>query len=150
MGNQLCSALRLHMLSVSAILNSDHFSSPPQAKAHPFARSRFWSRGWCTGPEESHERIWYATAAEHNSLHNIIYYFFQHVLINLIPSVWIGTDEDIIIDIIARRSNAQRQEIRQTFKSLLGRVRNKCDQSRPGFIGSGCYRSLLCAILLLL
>uniref|UniRef100_A0A4W6D179 Annexin n=1 Tax=Lates calcarifer TaxID=8187 RepID=A0A4W6D179_LATCA len=32
-----------------------------------------------------------------------------------------GTDEDTIIDIVTQRSNAQRQEIRQAFKSLLGR-----------------------------
>ncbi|XP_066523262.1 annexin A6 isoform X2 [Hoplias malabaricus] len=32
-----------------------------------------------------------------------------------------GTDEDTIIEIVTRRSNEQRQEIRQAFKSLLGR-----------------------------
>lgn len=34
-----------------------------------------------------------------------------------------GTDEATIIDIITHRSNAQRQQIRQTFKSHFGRVR---------------------------
>uniref|UniRef100_A0A8D0WEI8 Annexin n=1 Tax=Sus scrofa TaxID=9823 RepID=A0A8D0WEI8_PIG len=33
----------------------------------------------------------------------------------------LGTDEDTIIDIVTRRSNAQRQQIRQTFKSHFGR-----------------------------
>ncbi|TSU88995.1 Annexin A6 [Bagarius yarrelli] len=33
----------------------------------------------------------------------------------------LGTDEDTIINIVTKRSNAQRQEIRQVFKSLLGR-----------------------------
>ncbi|EHH26947.1 hypothetical protein EGK_17037 [Macaca mulatta] len=33
----------------------------------------------------------------------------------------LGTDEDTIIDIITHRSNAQRQQIRQTFKSHFGR-----------------------------
>ncbi|KAM9496797.1 annexin A6 isoform 1-T1 [Clarias gariepinus] len=32
-----------------------------------------------------------------------------------------GTDEDTIINIVTNRSNAQRQEIRHVFKSLLGR-----------------------------
>lgn len=34
-----------------------------------------------------------------------------------------GTDEDTIIDIITHRSNTQRQQIRQVFKSHFGRVR---------------------------
>ncbi|XP_051869765.1 annexin A6 isoform X2 [Pristis pectinata] len=33
----------------------------------------------------------------------------------------LGTDEDTIIDILAQRSNSQRQQLRQQFKSQLGR-----------------------------
>uniref|UniRef100_A0A8B9KJ07 Annexin n=1 Tax=Astyanax mexicanus TaxID=7994 RepID=A0A8B9KJ07_ASTMX len=33
-----------------------------------------------------------------------------------------GTDEDTIIEIVAKRSNEQRQEIRHVFKSILGRT----------------------------
>lgn len=42
----------------------------------------------------------------------------------MISCYFSGTDEETIIDIVAKRSNEQRQEIRQTFKSLLGRVRH--------------------------
>lgn len=59
-----------------------------------------------------------------------------------------GTDEDTIIDIITHRSNAQRQQIRQTFKSHFGRVRASAWALGPASTlllgGSSACHSQLC------
>lgn len=58
-----------------------------------------------------------------------------------------GTDEDTIIDIVTHRSNAQRQQIRQTFKSHFGRVRDSAWAPGPASTlprGSLACRGQLC------
>lgn len=62
-----------------------------------------------------------------------------------------GTNEQAIIDVLTKRSNAQRQQIAKSFKAqfgkvkggqeaFLGRLRGCCDQRPPGrqlFSGPG-------------
>ena len=60
-----------------------------------------------------------------------------------------GTDEDTIIDIVTHRSNAQRQQIRQTFKSHFGRVRDSAWVPGPAStlpLGSLAYHGQLCTV----
>lgn len=44
-------------------------------------------------------------------------YYMSYILHNT------GTDEKAIIDILAYRTNDQRQQIKQVFKTMYGRVR---------------------------
>ena len=41
------------------------------------------------------------------------------------PSCDVGVDENTIIDVLVRRSNAQRQQIKATYEKAKGKVR--CD-----------------------
>uniref|UniRef100_A0A8B9KMT8 Annexin n=1 Tax=Astyanax mexicanus TaxID=7994 RepID=A0A8B9KMT8_ASTMX len=49
-----------------------------------------------------------------------------------------GTDEDTIIEIVAKRSNEQRQEIRHVFKSILGRCEGSISRVRAQFCSKYC------------
>ena len=51
-------------------------------------------------------------------LHLLSYHCLMHVYCSLLA----GTDEKAIISVVAYRSNAQRQQIKEKFKAMYGKV----------------------------
>lgn len=109
--------VRLYPKCFVAQFNKRSFSSSAEANRPPCSQLR--PRCRCTSSEESHEGFRYATPTRQLLYATLVP---LNVFYKCYSLTFTGTDEDAIIDIVAQRSNAQRQEIRQTFKSLLGRV----------------------------
>ena len=57
-------------------------------------------------------------------------------------STYVGTDEKAIINVLAYRSNAQRQEIKLKFKSLYGKVSQYTHISTTACMGRSAYTAV--------